>query len=73
MGFDREKIPQISKGKEFNEKFNFDNDTDKIEIIGSDKDVNGDDKFVKIKFNNLPNLKFLPPPGWKGHIELENE
>jgi uncharacterized protein (DUF362 family) len=73
MGFDREKIPQISKGKEFNEKFNFDNDTDKIEIIGSDKDVNGDDKFVKIKFNNLPNLNFLPPPGWKGHIELKNE
>ena len=70
MGFDWTKIPQLKRSKEISKAFNFDGDNNNIEILGYEKSSNTNDNFREYKFKDLPNLKFLPPPGWKDHIEI---
>jgi uncharacterized protein (DUF362 family) len=66
MGYDWSKIPQLKNSVELFKFFNFNGDTKKIKIAYSDHDH----AFYAVDFNNLPNLKFIAPPGWLGHIEI---
>jgi uncharacterized protein (DUF362 family) len=68
MGFDWKKIPQLNNSIKLKNLFQFDGDVDKISIYGS---IN-DNKFTNINYKDLPNLDFLPSPGWIDHIEREN-
>ena len=68
MGFDWKKIPQIYNSVSLKEIFRFDGTYDNFRIIQiSDYYANS-----QIKFDELPNLHFLPPPGWVGNIELDS-
>lgn len=73
MGFDNNKIPQLKRGCELLNAFNFDNDINNVDIFGFEKLKGMNGIFRSYGFNDLPNLKFLPPPGWKDHIELYSE
>jgi hypothetical protein len=69
MGFDWKKIPQLRNSIGLREYFGFDGDLEKIHIIKSlDTNIH-----ETIKFDNLPDLKFKPSPGWLSHIEIVDE
>lgn len=67
MGFDWHKIPQLKHSVDLKEYFSFSGNTKDIKII---KCANNK-ILVEIDFEDLPNLKFAPAPGWIGYIELE--
>lgn len=66
MGFDWKKIPQLRHSTELSNYFGFDGDVRKIEISGA----YNTQIFQKYHFKELPNLNFLPSPGWLDHIEI---
>jgi hypothetical protein len=62
MGFDYRKIPQLAHHREFGEESWGDFDPHAIEFEMDDHVCTG--------VESLPVLRrFLPPPGWIGHIE----
>jgi uncharacterized protein (DUF362 family) len=67
MGFDWKKIPQLSNAVKLKDYFEFDGSYEKLKIIQS---VNNKD-YNEVTFEKLPNLNFLPSPGWLNHIELD--
>jgi uncharacterized protein (DUF362 family) len=67
MGFDWRKIPKLKNSIGLKEYFGFDGDVEKIHIINSlDTNIH-----ETMKFDILPNLKFLPTPGWLHYIEIK--
>lgn len=64
MGFDWEKIPVLRNSVSLSSIFGFNGDLSDIDITG---DLNHVVKHYS--FSNLPNLGFLPSPGWLKHIE----
>jgi uncharacterized protein (DUF362 family) len=67
MGFDWLNIPQLERATRLDKFFNFSGNTKEIKII----ECVNKNMFNEVSFDNLPNLKFTPPPGWIGHIELK--
>jgi uncharacterized protein (DUF362 family) len=68
MGFDWQKIPQLKNSIYLKHHFCFDGDVKKISLIKSDET----NRYKNILFQDLPNLKFKPSPGWLHQIELED-
>jgi len=66
MGFDWNKIPQLKHSVDLNKFFNFSGNTEKIKIVACEND----NTKREINYDNLPNLKFVPAPGWISYIEL---
>lgn len=65
MGFDWKKIPQLKNSTMLNKYFNFNGDVSKLKIIGDIYNI-----FRENDFEKLPNLSFLPAPGWLNQIEI---
>lgn len=66
MGFDWQKIPQLRNSVGLSKYFGFDGDVGKILILNSlDANIS-----TVINFDDLPDLKFKPSPGWLNNIEL---
>ncbi|HET9234940.1 MAG TPA: hypothetical protein VFP10_12435, partial [Candidatus Eisenbacteria bacterium] len=64
MGFDYRKIPQLSHHREFDPGHWGDFDPETVPVRVDGKEYRG--------IALLPTLHpFLPPAGWRGHIELE--
>jgi hypothetical protein len=64
MGFDYQKIPQLSHHREFGENSWGDFNPVTISVSIDGREYRGID--------SLPVLRaFLPPTGWRGHIEHE--
>src|SRR2546426_4692260 len=65
MGFDYDKIPQLSHHREFGSASWGDFDPRTIEIL-----------FDGMRYQGIPSLPvlrhFMPPVGWAGHIEIDD-
>jgi len=66
MGYDWEKIPQLKYVIGLKEAFLFNGNANEFNIKGS---VDNHD-YIEYLYSDLPNLKFVPLPGWIKHIEL---
>jgi uncharacterized protein (DUF362 family) len=66
MGFDWEKIPQLRNSTFLKEYFEFDRNFEKFSLL---ENINSTGYNV-VTFEELPNLKFNPPPGWLNQIEI---
>lgn len=69
MGFDWTKIPQLKHSVKLQDYFEFNGDCKSIKILQCDSVSEP----FRIDFQDLPSFNFLPPPGWIGHIELNEQ
>jgi uncharacterized protein (DUF362 family) len=68
MGFDWERIPQLKNSTYLKEYFKFDGNFEKFNLI---QNINSR-QYEKVTFEELPDLKFDPSPGWLHHIEIRD-
>jgi len=68
MGFEWRNIPQLKNSTKLDNFFGFEGNIENIYIKGSCEH----EGFRKYKISNLPNLNFLPPSGWRGHMEIKD-
>jgi uncharacterized protein (DUF362 family) len=66
MGFNWHKIPQLCQSVKLESYFSFTGDSSLIDINGK---IN-DNVYRKYNFDELPDLKFLPPPGWGDYLNM---
>jgi uncharacterized protein (DUF362 family) len=69
MGFNWEKIPQLKNSILLSKYFEFAGSFQNFNLIQNFNSPG----FDKVNFDNLPNLKFKPSPGWLNHIELTSD
>ncbi len=67
MGFEWGGIPQLKNSVFLNEFFSFNGNFEDFNLL-QNIDVSG---YEQISFDDLPNLKFTPAPGWLNHIEIK--
>jgi uncharacterized protein (DUF362 family) len=65
MGFEWVRIPQLKNSVLLNDYFKFDGNFDNFNLIQNTNSGH----FKKVKYDEMPELKFNPSPGWLHHIE----
>jgi uncharacterized protein (DUF362 family) len=65
MGFDWQKIPLLFQSVKLKDYFNFTGDCSLIDIDGKENET----ACREYSFFELPDLDFLPPPGWRDYLK----